>query len=74
MRRFRPNLVIATEGEGFVEPDWTGRKLRIGSALIEVGHPCPRCVMITHGFDDVSRDPSFMRTVVHEATRTSGAK
>ncbi len=73
VRRFRPNLVIETEAEGFVEAGWTGRKLRIGSALIEVGHPCPRCVMITHGFDDVPRDPGLMRTVVREANQNVGS-
>lgn len=73
VRRFRPNLVIETEGEGFVEAGWAGRKLRIGSALIDVGHPCPRCVMITHGFDDVPRDPGLMRTVVREADQNVGS-
>lgn len=73
VRRFRPNLVIETGSEGFVEAGWKGRRLRIGSALIEVGHPCPRCVMITHGFADVPRDPGLMRKVVREADQNVGS-
>lgn len=73
VRRFRPNLVIETGGEGFVEAGWTGRELRIGRARIEVGHPCPRCVMITHGFADLPRDPGLMRTVVREADQNVGS-
>ncbi len=73
VRRFRPNLVIETSEEGFVEAGWAGRKLRIAGAVLEVGVPCPRCVMITHGFGDVPRDPGLMRTVVREADQSVGA-
>ena len=73
VRRFRPNLVIATESEGFPEVAWKGRKLAIGSASLEVVVPCPRCVMITHGFADVPQDTGLMRTVVKEADQNLGA-
>ena len=73
VRRFRPNLVIATESEGFPEVAWTGRKLAIGGATLDVLGPCPRCVMITHGFGDVPQDTSLMRTVVKEADQNVGA-
>jgi uncharacterized protein YcbX len=73
VRRFRPNLVIETGAEGFVEAGWAGRKMRIGSAMIDVGQPCPRCVMITHGFADLPRDPGLMRTVVREADQNVGS-
>jgi uncharacterized protein YcbX len=73
VRRFRPNLVIATESEGFVETAWTGKQLRIGGATLDVLGPCPRCVMITHGFGDVPQDTGLMRTVVKEADQNVGA-
>jgi hypothetical protein len=73
VRRFRPNLVIATEAAGFVEAGWTGKRLRIGGAAIDVLGPCPRCVMITHGFGDVPQDTALMRTVVKEADQNVGA-
>ena len=73
VRRFRPNLVIATEEEGFPEIAWAGRQLRVGGAAIDVVVPCPRCVMITHGFADVPQDAALMRTVVKEADQNVGA-
>jgi MOSC domain-containing protein len=72
VRRFRPNLLIESEGEGFPEVAWAGRRLRIGSAVLSATLPCPRCVMITHGFADLPRDPGLMRTVVREANQSMG--
>ena len=74
VRRFRPNFLIAAPAEavGFVEMAWPGRKLRIGGATLEVTIACPRCVMTTHGFDDLPRDTSIMRTLVREAGQKLG--
>ncbi len=74
VRRFRPNLVIATEdGEtGFVENSWAGKSLRIGSATLKVTVPCPRCVMVTHGFGEVPKDPQILRTLVRDAEQNLG--
>ena len=73
VRRFRPNLVIATDGDGTPEIGWKGRKLGIGGASLEVIVPCPRCVMITHGFGSVPQDAGLMRTVVRELEQNVGA-
>jgi uncharacterized protein len=65
--RFRPNLVIqATEGSnGFVENDWVGRTLAIGSEVrLEITSPCPRCVMTTLPQGDLPKDPTVLRTIV----------
>jgi hypothetical protein len=73
VRRFRPNLLIeAAETDGLPEVAWAGRRLRVGGAVLAVTVPCPRCVMITHGFDDLPRDTALLRTVVREANQCVG--
>ncbi|MFF2077672.1 MOSC domain-containing protein [Kitasatospora sp. NPDC058162] len=50
--RYRPNLVIRTEGEGFVENAWVGRELTVGESLrLRIVAPTPRCAVPTlaHG-------------------------
>jgi uncharacterized protein len=64
VRRFRPNLLVETPAEGFVEDDWCGRELRVGTARLKVEMRCPRCIMTTHGFLDLPRDPRIMRSLV----------
>jgi uncharacterized protein len=59
VRRFRPTFLIAAppRAEGYVELAWPGRRLWIGGVTLEVTIPCPRCVMTTHGFDDLPVTP-----------------
>ena len=69
VRRFRPNLVVgdtASDGE-MPEMAWRGQRLAIGEATLRVTIECPRCIMVTHGFADLPRDPSIMRALVREA-------
>ena len=69
VRRFRPNFMIEAEGgeAGFPENAWAGKRLRIGGAVVGVTIECPRCVMTTHGFEDLPKDPKVMRHLVKEA-------
>ncbi len=66
VRRFRPNLLVDTSGDGFPETAWAGRRLRIGAAELRLTLSCPRCVMTTHGFADLPKDPGVMRALVKE--------
>jgi len=58
VRRFRPNIVIDTDGrEGFVENDWVGKTILIGDSVrLQITDPCPRCVMTTLAQGDLPRD------------------
>lgn len=67
VKRFRPNLLIETGSDApYPERDWIGRTVRVGSAELEITLDCPRCVMTTHGFGDLPKDPGIMRTLVRE--------
>jgi hypothetical protein len=63
-RRFRPNLIISTPGQGgFVENEWIGKTISIGSEVkIRITGPCPRCVMTTLSQGDLPSDPGILKT------------
>lgn len=45
--RFRANIVLAVDGDDFVEDDWPGRTLALGNEVrLVIGAGMPRCVMV----------------------------
>jgi uncharacterized protein YcbX len=66
-RRFRPNLVIHSESDPFIENTWVGRTITIGTEVVlRVSIPCPRCISVTLAQDDLPRDPSILRAIVEQ--------
>ncbi|NUP66929.1 MAG: MOSC domain-containing protein [Nonomuraea sp.] len=62
--RYRPNLVIRTEEEGFVDNDWVGRELRVGDEVVlRVIVPSPRCSVPTLAHGALGRDIEALRVV-----------
>jgi uncharacterized protein YcbX len=73
VRRFRPNVVVDTQGvAGALENEWVGRSIRIGALVIRGEIPTIRCAMPTHAQADLPRDPSVLRTIVREANQCLG--
>lgn len=73
-RRFRPNLVIETDPEhqGLVELGWTGKRLKIGAAIVTIAGPTPRCGAITRAQCGLGFDAGLLRTVVRGADQNVG--
>lgn len=72
-KRFRPSIVVDAPGPGHVEFGWTGRRARLGTAVVEFLEPCPRCVMVTRAVDDViGEDRAILRHIVAELDQNVG--
>ena len=80
INRFRPSIVVDTGGDGadastpgHPEFDWTGRRATIGTATIEFGAPCPRCVMVTREINDaIPADRAVLRHIVRDLDQNLG--
>jgi uncharacterized protein YcbX len=64
-RRFRPNLVVANDGDegGFVENSWAGQALQIGEVRLRVIVPTTRCTMTTLAQGPLPRDRRVLQTL-----------
>lgn len=73
-RRFRTTILIDADGEGFIENDWPGRSLAVGSVRLSVFAPTPRCVMVTLAQPDLRLDRAVLTTVArHNRAELPGA-
>lgn len=66
-RRFRPNFVVRTTREPFIENSWAGRTLALGDEVVlRATLPTPRCVMTTLPQGHLPQDPGILRTVAQQ--------
>jgi uncharacterized protein len=62
-RRFRSNVVLDGAGEGGL----VGSRMRLGSAVLDLVEPIPRCVMVTRPQPGgIGRDTSVLKTLHRE--------
>ena len=62
--RFRPNLLIETAGDGFVENAWVDHNLTVGrDVTLHLLMSVPRCVMTTLAQADLPADKGILQTV-----------
>jgi uncharacterized protein YcbX len=72
-RRFRPNIVVSTPGQGFVENDWVGHTVAIGDEVrLQITGTCGRCVMTTLAQGDLPKDPGILRTAAQKNNANVG--
>ena len=76
-RRFRPNIVIASEiNEAFIEDGWIGGRLVFGGEdgpTINMAMRDLRCVMINLDPDTAQQDPRVMKAAVRLNGNNAGA-
>jgi uncharacterized protein YcbX len=68
VRRFRPNLLIEIDGDGWVEDSWCQQTVRIGEAELVPRQPCVRCTMVTRAQPGLERDLEIYKSL----SRTHG--
>jgi uncharacterized protein YcbX len=62
-RRFRPNILVDLDDEGWVEDGWVGQTLRLGSVELVPTQPCVRCTMVTRAQPGLDADTDVFRTL-----------
>lgn len=63
VRRFRPNVVVDTDGEPFGEDAWCGRPLHIGAARLSARQPTVRCAMPLRAQPGLDRQAGLYRAL-----------
>src|SRR5262249_40740424 len=70
--RFRPNILVRTEADGFVETRWCGGKLHMGDTISSVEIPTVRCSMPTRAQPGLRADPRVLKGIAEHAERCFG--
>ncbi len=64
VRRYRPNVLVAEDGDGFVENGWVGRTMALGAGVrASVDMATMRCVMTTLAQPGLGADRRTLRAI-----------
>jgi uncharacterized protein len=67
-RRFRPNLVLDTDGSEPVEQSWLGETIRVGPGVVlEITRPTERCVMTNFAQPEIPADGRIFACIGRES-------
>jgi uncharacterized protein YcbX len=73
VRRFRPNLLVDVDADGWVEDGWCARTVRVGAVDLLPHQPCVRCTMVTRPQPGLDRDLDIYKTLSRHHGATLGA-
>jgi uncharacterized protein YcbX len=75
VRRFRPNILLALRnpGDGLPESNWSGGRLSVGGAVLDVTMPTIRCVVPSRAQPGIEVDRRITKAVAGRANRCLGA-
>jgi uncharacterized protein YcbX len=63
VRRFRPNILIQLDGEGWTEDAWADRQLSVGAAQLIPRQRCIRCTMVNRAQPGLDADVNIFKTL-----------
>jgi uncharacterized protein YcbX len=68
LRRFRTNIHVVLDDATapYAEEGWEGRRLRVGDVVLDLLHPCERCVIPTRDPDTQVKDPNILKWLTRE--------
>lgn len=65
-RRFRPNLVVESWGEGYVEDDWVGKEIAVGDTILRITKPAKRCALTTYSQGDLPQELDVLHAICEQ--------
>ena len=72
VRRFRPNLLVDVDTDGWVEDGWCGLTVDVGAAALVPDQPCVRCTMVTRSQPELDRDLDIYKSLARHHRGTLG--
>lgn len=72
LRRLRTNLHLDLDEDAYAEAGWEGRAMTVGDVVLQLLHPCLRCVITTYEPGGTVRDKRLLRWFAQERAGVFG--